>query len=159
MSVWDSEDTAARAEILLLALELPGRAAGREGGRERTREGGREGTREGGKEPGREGGSATAARSELGVLPPQFQLPDLPRLLHLSLLFFTSRDAPAVNSPYWALFLPWKCFSSSQKSLMCTPCLSHSLQGMPQGNNPQAQIQGPCINHIPTILLSESSVF
>lgn len=105
-----------------------------------------------GSEPsaGREGGSAAGTRAELGVLPLQSQLMDLPRLLHLSLPFFSSRDAPAENFPYWALFLPWKAFYPSQRFLMCTPCLSHSLQGMPQGNNPQAQIQGPCINHIPT---------
>lgn len=84
------------------------------------------------------------------LLPLQSQLMDLPWLLHLPAPFFTSRDAPAANSPNRALFLSWKAFSPSQRSLMCTPCLSHSLQGMPQGNNPQAQIQGPCTNHIPT---------
>lgn len=123
------EDT---AEILLLALELPGPAAGRA------------------LSPGREGRSAAGRWAELGVLPLPSHPMDLPRPLHPSLPFFTSGDAPAANPPYGALCLPWKAFSPSQRSLMCTPRLSHSLQGMPRGNNPQAQIQGPCINHIPT---------
>lgn len=62
--MWDSEDTAAPAEVLLLALELPGNAAGWEGGKEGGREGAREGGRERCSSAVRAGGAPTAVPAD-----------------------------------------------------------------------------------------------